>query len=198
MTSNGEKFESMPPNYESYQFKPAGGPKFLMVKRMFASYKCVEVDKATFLSNYHSQFCNDFDWFGMVDDGKLPTSFFLRVPTPGFPGLCSSIQLFVAPPTCWLSFKGIYEYISTLKTSNASKFIPFYRLFKARQVKNYILRRKEDHDNFGDSIVLKEGEEGFLARATEGGEGTVMIMWKRRFLFSPKKPSTVGAPVAQY
>jgi hypothetical protein len=82
MTSDDcQQFESMPPNYNIYRLKPDRGPKYILVKRIFASYKFVEVDKETFLSNYHSQFSTDFEWFGMVDDGKYP---FLSIPTPCF------------------------------------------------------------------------------------------------------------------
>jgi hypothetical protein len=72
---DGLSSSSMPPTYETYRLKPDGGPKYIMVKRVFASYKFVEVDKETFLSNYHSQFSGDFEWFGMVDDGNNTSLF---------------------------------------------------------------------------------------------------------------------------
>jgi alpha-glucuronidase len=82
--------------------------------------------------------------------------------------------------------------------SSASKFIPFYRRIKGRQAKNYILGRKKDHDEHSNRLVVKLGDEGFLTRAEEGREGTVMVMWKRRFLFNPQKPAKEAAAVSQY
>jgi hypothetical protein len=95
MTFECQESESVPPASDIYQLKPDGGPKFIMVKRIFASYKFVEVDKETFLANYNSTFWSDFEWFGMVDDGNYP---FLLVPTPGFQG--SAFHTAFAAPKC--------------------------------------------------------------------------------------------------
>jgi hypothetical protein len=80
--------------------------------------------------------------------------------------------------------------------SSASKFIPFYRRIKGRQAKNYILRRKKDHDEHSARLVVKLGNEGFITRAEEGREGTVMVMWKRRFLLNPEEPEEPAKEVA--
>lgn len=132
----------IPPAYAMYPLKPDAGPKFVLIKPIFGSYKLVEVDKETFLSNYHSQFTGDYDWLGMVDDG-------------------------------------LYDH---LKSMNKRNLIPFSRWFKRRSARKYIIACK----GWGRVRADHMEDADFIARATNGREGTVMVMWKRRFLFDPK------------
>jgi hypothetical protein len=85
-----------------------------------------------------------------------------------------------------------------MKSTYATKLVPFYRFVQGREAKRYIMQRKQDHDARGDTLTAHLGEEGFLDRAIEGREGTVMVMWKRRFLFGPKGPKKQDSRMGGY
>lgn len=73
MAYNDQKMS--PPTYSQplpgsdYCLQPDAGPKYIVIKCVFGSYVFSEVTKETFLAHYHSRFSNDYEWFGMVDEG---------------------------------------------------------------------------------------------------------------------------------
>ncbi|KAA8911414.1 hypothetical protein FN846DRAFT_936081 [Sphaerosporella brunnea] len=74
---------------------------------------------------------------------------------------------------------GLYDH---LKSMNKRNLIPFSRWFKRRSARKYIIACK----GWGRVRADHMEDADFIARATNGREGTVMVMWKRRFLFDPK------------
>ncbi|KAF8540432.1 hypothetical protein BDD12DRAFT_880560 [Trichophaea hybrida] len=89
--------------------------------------------------------------------------------------------------------EGLYTYIDKHANNWRSRILPFVRRIKDHYVKKYLHQRRSLNDDMRGSLSVGLGEEEFLTRACEGREGTVLVMWKRNYMFSPKSPKP--APV---